>query len=211
MKFWFLLLQWPLLLSDFKWGQSYITFWSEVIQGYLWGKMLKMRGLMPNQHWPTYFIGSSKKLMFATTYKFQRVLSRRNLEFLPWIKTIYCFQKKVLNFKVKIQEFSSGACNFQFFKLFEKVTPNILNFTWGLFYSLFFSHGFKRAFIEMLLHFLHIFGKKLLKMNYFLRDSQFWETADFLKIGIWDIAMTCTNIYLGQTLLKLLKLLGHTH
>ena len=35
--------------------------------------------------------------------------------------------------------------------------------------------------------------------------------ADFLKIGIWDIAMTCTNIYLGQTLLKLLKLLGHTH
>jgi hypothetical protein len=35
--------------------------------------------------------------------------------------------------------------------------------------------------------------------------------ADFAQIGIRDIAMTCTNIVLGQTLLKLLKLLGPTH
>ena len=37
LKFWFLLLQWPPLLSDFKWSQFYITFWSEVIQGSTYG------------------------------------------------------------------------------------------------------------------------------------------------------------------------------
>jgi hypothetical protein len=35
--------------------------------------------------------------------------------------------------------------------------------------------------------------------------------ADFFQIGIRDISMTFTNIGLGQTLLKLLKLLGPTH
>ncbi len=43
-----------------------------------------------------------------------------------------------------------------------------------------------------------------------MKDSQFWEMADFFYIGIWLIAMTFTNIVWGQTLLKLLKLLGNT-
>ncbi len=40
------------------------------------------------------FSDLQKKIIFATTYTFQRALSRRNFEFLPWIKIIYCFQKK---------------------------------------------------------------------------------------------------------------------
>jgi hypothetical protein len=79
---WFLLLQWPPLLSDFKWGQFYITFWFEVIQGYLWCKMLKLKGLVPNQHWRTDFIWSSKKIIFVTTHKFWKLLSWQN--FVPW-------------------------------------------------------------------------------------------------------------------------------
>jgi hypothetical protein len=31
--------------------------------------MMKMRGLAPNQHWPTDFFPSSKKIIFVTTYK----------------------------------------------------------------------------------------------------------------------------------------------
>ncbi len=64
-EIWFLLLQWPPLLSDFKGDHFHSTFWSEVIQGYLWGKMLKMRGLPPNQYWPADFFLSSKKNYFC--------------------------------------------------------------------------------------------------------------------------------------------------
>jgi len=44
-----------------------------------------------------------KKLIFATTYKFQRALSPQNFEFLPWIKIVYCFHFsiRVLNFKLR--------------------------------------------------------------------------------------------------------------
>jgi hypothetical protein len=62
----------------------------------------------------------------------------------------------------------------------------------------------------MFVQFLHIFLEKITIIELFLRDSQFWEMADFFQIGIRDIAMTCSNIVLGQTLLKL-KLLGPTH
>jgi hypothetical protein len=41
------------------------------------------------------FFRSSKFFIFATTYKFQRGLSLRNFEFLPKIKIIACFQKKL--------------------------------------------------------------------------------------------------------------------
>jgi hypothetical protein len=57
--------------------------------------------------------------------------------------------------------------------------------------------------------FTYFLGKITLN-ELFLKDSQFWEMADFFHIGIRDIAMTCTNIVLGQTLLKLPKLLGPT-
>jgi hypothetical protein len=81
----------------------------------------------------------------------------------------------------------------------------------GLFYSLFFSHGFKRAFCRNVCAIFTYFLEKITLNELFLRDSQFWEMADFFQIGIRDIAMTYTNIVLGQTLLKLLKLLGPTH
>ncbi len=41
------------------------------------------------------FSNLQKKIIFATTYKFQRALSRQNFEFLPWIKIISCFKKKI--------------------------------------------------------------------------------------------------------------------
>jgi hypothetical protein len=63
--------------------------------------------------------------------------------------------------------------------------------------------------IEMFVQFLHIFGKNYSKWIIFERFS-ILGMADFFQIGIRDIAMTCTNIVLGQTLLKLLKLLGPT-
>jgi hypothetical protein len=89
---------------------------------------------------------------------------------------------------------------------FVTVAPTIFKFHGGLFYSLFFSHGFKRAFYKNVCAiFTHFLEKNSLN-ELFLRDSQFWEMA-----GIRDIAMTCTDIVLGQTLLKLLKLLGPTH
>jgi hypothetical protein len=69
----------------------------------------------------------------------------------------------------------------------------------------------KGPFIEMFVQFLHIFLEKITLNELLLRNSQFWEMADFFQIGFRDIAMTCTNIVLGQTLLKLLKLLGPTH
>jgi hypothetical protein len=48
----------------------------------------------------------------------------------------------------------------------------ILNFMRGLFYSLLFSHGFKRALIEMFVYYYIFFGKITLN-ELFLRDSQF--------------------------------------
>ncbi len=53
--------------------------------------------------------------------------------------------------------------------------------------------------------------RKITRNKLFFRDSQFWDMAEFFQIGFRDIAMTCTNIVLGHTLLKLLKLLGPTH
>ena len=81
----------------------------------------------------------------------------------------------------------------------------------GLFYSLFFSHGFKKAFYRNVCAIFIYFLEKNTLNELSLRDSQFWEMADFFQIGIREITMTCTNIVLGQTLLKLLKLLGPTH
>ena len=81
----------------------------------------------------------------------------------------------------------------------------------GLFYSLFFSHGFKRAFYRNVCANFTFFWQKITLNELLLRDSQFWEMADFFQIGFRDMAMTCTNIVLGQTLKKLLKLLGPTH
>ena len=69
----------------------------------------------------------------------------------------------------------------------------------------------KGPFIEMFGQFLRIFLEKITLNELFLIISQFWEMADFFQIGIRDISMTFTNIGLGQTLLKLLKLLGPTH
>ena len=69
----------------------------------------------------------------------------------------------------------------------------------------------KGPFIEMFVQFLQIFLEKITLNELLLRNSQFWEMADFFQIGIINIAMTCTNIVLGQTLLKLLKLLGPAH
>jgi hypothetical protein len=37
----------------------------------------------------------------------------------------------------------------------------------------------KRPFIEMFVQFLHIFGKTITVNELFLRDSQFWEMADW--------------------------------
>jgi hypothetical protein len=62
-----------------------------------------------------------------------------------------------------------------------------------LFYSLFFSHGFKRPFYRNVCAISYFWGKITLN-ELFLRDSQFWEMADFFQIGIRDIAMTFTNI-----------------
>jgi hypothetical protein len=63
----------------------------------------------------------------------------------------------------------------------------------------------------MFVQFLHIFLEKITLNELLLRDSQFGEMADFFQIGFRDVAMPCTNIVLGKTLLKLLKLLGPTH
>ncbi len=98
LKFWFLLFHWPPLLSDFKVSQFYITFWSEFIQGYLWGKMMKINiGLQ-------IFSDLQKNIIFATTYKFRRALSWRNFEFCPWIKIKIkkVIKLKVIKLKVKI-------------------------------------------------------------------------------------------------------------
>ena len=69
---------------------------------------------------------------------------------------------------------------------------------------------FKGPFIEMFVPFITYFLEKITLNELFLRDYQFWEMADFFQIGIRDIAMTFTSIVLGQTLLKLLKLLEPT-
>jgi hypothetical protein len=71
----------------------------------------------------------------------------------------------------------------------------------GLFYSFFFSHGFKRAFYRNICAIFTYFLEKITLNELFLIDSQFLEMADFFQIGI----------VLGQTLFKLLKLLGPTH
>ncbi len=129
MKFWFLLFQWPPLLSDCNGGQFYFTFWSEVIQGYLWGKMMKMRGLAPNQQ---VFSDLQKKIIFVTTYKFRRALSRRNFEFCPWIKIKYCFQKKFFISKSKSRNSSLDPAIFKIPKFFVTVAPNIFHISWGV-------------------------------------------------------------------------------
>ncbi len=72
------------IISDFKGGHSNSTFWSKVIQGYLWGKMLKMRGLSRQTNIGLQvFSDLQKKIIFATAYKFQRALSWQNFEFCP--------------------------------------------------------------------------------------------------------------------------------
>jgi hypothetical protein len=81
----------------------------------------------------------------------------------------------------------------------------------GLFYSLFVSCDFKFVFYINVCAIFTYFLEKITLNELFLWDSQFWEMADFFQIVIRDIAMTCTNIVLGQTLFKLLKLLGPTH
>ena len=90
-------------------------------------------------------------------------------------------------------------------------TPNIFKFQGVSVLSLFFSHGFKRAFYRNVCAIFTYFLEKITLNDLFLWDSQFWEMADFFQIGIRDISMTFTNIGLGQTLLKLLKWLGPTH
>ncbi len=84
------------LFSGFKWGHFYIAFWSVVIQGYLWGKLMKMRGLVPNQHWPTYFSDLQKKLYLQPHINSKEHYLGGILNF--WLKLIlYTVSKKVLN------------------------------------------------------------------------------------------------------------------
>ncbi len=65
----------------------------------------------------------------------------------------------------------------------------------GLFFLLFFSHGYKRAFYRNACAIFTYFLEKITLNELFLRDSQFWEKADFFQIGIRDIALTLTNIF----------------
>ncbi len=86
---------------------------SQVIQGYLWSKMLKIRDVVPNQHWPTNFIQSSKKVIFVTKHKFRRALPWQSFEFWPWIKIIASFPK---NYKLKSQNLRIQLWSLQFSK-----------------------------------------------------------------------------------------------
>ncbi len=115
LKFWFLLLQWPplLTLTDFKWGQFFITFWSEVSQGYSWGKILKMKGFVPNQHWPTDFIWSSKKLFLQTHIISKEHYLSTILNFCPELKLYTVFKK---SFKFQSQKLGIQLWSPQFSK-----------------------------------------------------------------------------------------------
>ncbi len=65
-------------------------------------------------------------------------------------------------------------------KFFCKSYPLIfLYFMVGLFYSLFFSNVFKRACYSKVCAIFTYFLEKITLIELFLRDSQFWEMADF--------------------------------
>ncbi len=53
---------------------------------------------------------------------------------------------------------------------------------WGLFYSLFFSHGFKRALDSNVCAIYTYFWGKITLNELFLRNSQFWEMVDFSRL-----------------------------
>ncbi len=119
--------------------------------------------------------------------------------------------KKNLNFKVKIQEIRTRACNFQNFSFFCKSYPQYFKISWGV-CNIHFSSPMllKGPFITMFVQLLHIFWEKITLNNYFweILNSGKWQI--FSKLIFGDIAMTCINIVWGQKLLNLLKL-SSTH
>jgi hypothetical protein len=66
------------------------------------GKILKIRGLAPNQNWPTYFFQSSKKKLFLLPHiNSKEGYLGKFLNICPELKLQPVF-KKVLNSKVRI-------------------------------------------------------------------------------------------------------------
>ena len=95
--------------------------------------------------------------------------------------------------------------------MFVKGTPNIFKFHGGSVLFTFLLPWFSMAFnSNVCAIFTHFLEKNYFKWIILERFSIIGNSR-FFQIGIWDIAMTCTNIVWGQTLLKLLKLLGRTH
>jgi hypothetical protein len=66
-------------------------------------------------------------------------------------------------------------------------------------------------FFSTLYTFFTYFLIKITQNELFLIDSQFREMAYFFLISIWGIPITYSKNFWGQTLLKLLKLLGPPH
>ena len=107
LKFWFLLLQCPPLLSDFK-GGSVLSRYTYGVKWWKWGVLRQINfGLQ-------IFSDLQKKIIFATTYKFRKALSRRNFEFRPYIKIEACFQK---SFKFQSQNLGIRLWTPQFSKI----------------------------------------------------------------------------------------------
>ena len=82
----------------------------------------------------------------------------------------------------------------------------------GLFYSLFFYHGFKRAFYRNVCAIFTYFGEKnYSKWIIFERFSILGNSRFFLD-EIWDIPMTFTDIVLGPSTFKTGKIVAaHTY
>jgi hypothetical protein len=70
----------------------------------------------------------------------------------------------------------------------------------GLFHLLFLSCNFKTVFFDQIGAISTYFWPKMTQKEFFLRDSQSWELADFFLIEIRDIQITSTNILGGQSL-----------
>jgi hypothetical protein len=68
---------------------------------------------------------------------------------------------------------------FKILKYFVKATSTIFKSNRGLFYSFFFSHGFKRALNSNVFAIFTYFLETITLTKLFLRDSQFWKMADF--------------------------------
>ncbi len=98
------------------------TYW---VNWWKWGVLRQINiGLQIFSH-------LQKKIIFVTTYKFQRALFRQNFEFLPWIKILYCFQKKFLISKSKSRNSALDPAVFKISNVLVAVAPNIFKFHEG--------------------------------------------------------------------------------